>query len=129
MRSAGARASLPHTTDGQGATPLHLAALYGHANICEILIRESEVPNLVNMADLQGNTPLHCASWGKSCETVEALVLRGAIVTQPNAKYLVFVYVIFFFDLVNIPNTSSFGVYTTAARKANIKNTSCQLDC
>lgn len=87
MRSIGAKLSLPLAQDSEGSTPLHLAALHGHSLICEILIRETEAPDLVHMADLQGNTPLHCAAWGKSSDTVNAILIRGGLVTQTNLKY------------------------------------------
>lgn len=87
MRSIGAKLSLPLAQDSEGSTPLHLAALYGHSVICEILIRETEAPDLVHLPDHQGNTPLHCAAWGKSSETVHAIIIRGGLASQTNVKY------------------------------------------
>lgn len=90
MRPLNYKLSLPITQDAEGSTPLHLAALYGHTRICEILIRETEAPDLVFMPDVQGNTPLHCAALGKNSDTLEALLMRGGLVASTNLKYLLF---------------------------------------
>jgi hypothetical protein len=87
MRPLGAKLSLPLSQDSEGSTPLHLAALYGHTRICEILIRETEAPDLVFMPDAQGNTPLHCAALGKNCDTLDAILMRGGQVASTNLKY------------------------------------------
>lgn len=86
MRSVGSRLQLPLSQDNDGSTPLHLAALHGHALICEVLIRETEA-QVVSSVDSSGNSPLHCAALGKSTDAVEAILLRGGISTQTNSKY------------------------------------------
>ena len=45
-----------NSKNGDGTTPLHLAAINGHFNVCELIIKNSEEKN---PADSFGDTPLH----------------------------------------------------------------------
>ena len=81
-------------------TPLHIAALYGHAEIAELLVHhadkeiedllggtrldpakrllEKRQTNIKEAADLQGDTPLHLAALNGHTQTVKALLTLGA---------------------------------------------------
>ena len=63
-----------------GYTPLHLAAIYDHKEIAEILIDEGADVNAKNKRDM---TPLHQASRSGRKEIAELLIAKGADV---NAK-------------------------------------------
>ena len=49
----------PNPRSKDGKTPMHLAALNGHANICSLIADHSSNPN---QGDEFGNTPLHEAA-------------------------------------------------------------------
>ena len=63
-----------------GYTPLHLAAIYDHKEIAEILITEGADVNAKNNRDM---TPLHYAAGNGRKEIAELLISAGADV---NAK-------------------------------------------
>ena len=63
-----------------GYTPLHLAAIYDHKEIAEILIAEGADVNAKNKRDM---TPLHQAARSGRKEIAELLIAKGANV---NAK-------------------------------------------
>ena len=63
-----------------GYTPLHLAAIYDHKEIAEILIAEGADVNAKNKRDM---TPLHQAARSGRKEIAELLIAKGADV---NAK-------------------------------------------
>jgi len=63
-----------------GYTPLHLAAIYDHKEIAEILITEGADVNAKNNRDM---TPLHQAARSGRKEITELLIAKGADV---NAK-------------------------------------------
>jgi ankyrin repeat protein len=72
------RGANPNTSDIEGISPLHAAAVGGHAGVVEALLGaglESNSP------DVDGYTPLHAAVVGGSTNVVEALLAGGA---EPN---------------------------------------------
>lgn len=66
----------PNTMDGQGNTPLHLAAQSsGGAATIKPLIAHGASPNAIN---LEGNTPLHIAVQAYNSVGVDVLLANGA---------------------------------------------------
>ncbi|KAH3890066.1 hypothetical protein DPMN_014135 [Dreissena polymorpha] len=66
-------------TDKNGYTPLHQAAVNGHRDIVEALLKADAEPGL---EDNQGCTPVHLASWSGNPEIVMQLLNAG---TQPES--------------------------------------------
>ena len=63
-------------------TPLHVAALYGHAETVELLLdKEADVMNV----DAHGNTALHMAAFFGHEPVAKLLLVRGAKVNETNA--------------------------------------------
>ncbi|KAI2649973.1 Ankyrin repeat and SAM domain-containing protein 1A [Labeo rohita] len=60
--------------DSTGYTPLHHAALNGHSEVVEVLLRNEA---LTNMADNKGCYPLHLAAWKGDQRIVKLLVHQG----------------------------------------------------
>lgn len=56
-------------------TPLHLAALFGHKNIVELLLLEKDVS--IEEGNLNGWTPLHCAAFGGWTDLIKPLFQVG----------------------------------------------------
>ena len=63
-----------------GHTPLHLAAMNGHAEDVTALLKHRADPNAQNK---DGSTPLHLAAMNGHAEAVTALLNAGA---DPNAQ-------------------------------------------
>jgi len=78
-RAIAAGADLDAKMQG-GYTPLHLAAIYDHKEIAEILIAEGADVNAKNKRDM---TPLHLAARSGRKEIAQLLIAKGADV---NAK-------------------------------------------
>ena len=91
----------PMTTDWLGTSPLHLAALNGHHDIAEILMRSGCSKDARTKVD---KTPLHLAATEGHSSLVEILLRTGAevdskdlvrsisiIISNPNApkKYFI----------------------------------------
>ncbi len=70
----------PNTKDEYGSTPLHWAALKGHLDVVELLLKHGADPNV---KDEDGSTPLHDAAWNGHADVVELLLKHGA---DPNTK-------------------------------------------
>lgn len=69
--------------DGLGVTPLHLAALHGHAEACRRLLAAG-AHLVVDSLSAEGYSPLHNAALGPSAECVEALLAAGANAGQAH---------------------------------------------
>lgn len=66
--------------DNKGATPLHVAAAFGHADVCNWLLQQGAD---VNARDNEGRTPLHVAfiksaDYYGTNKTIELLLKNGA---------------------------------------------------
>ena len=57
-------------------TPLHSAAMQGHAAVCEVLIGAGADVNV--QTDPQGYAPLHSAAFAGHVETIRVLLAHGA---------------------------------------------------
>ena len=63
---------------GDGTTPLHNAAVYGHNEIAELLIANGASVNAIIVSGRnQGKTPLDLAIWRKKTETADLLRKHG----------------------------------------------------
>ena len=58
-----------------GETPLHIAALLGHLEFCEVLLNKT--PSLASELDSEGRSPLHLASAEGHTEVVKALLMTN----------------------------------------------------
>ena len=71
----------PMTTDWLGTSPLHLAALHGHQEIAEVLMRSGCSKDARTKVD---KTPLHLAATEGHAHLVEALLRTGAEVDSKD---------------------------------------------
>ena len=63
---------------GDGTTPLHNAAVYGHNEVAELLIANgAEVNAIIVSGRNQGKTPVDLAIWRKKTETADLLRKHG----------------------------------------------------
>ncbi len=63
---------------GDGTTPLHNAAIYGHNEVAELLIvNGAEVNAIIVSGRNQGKTPLDLAIWRKKTETADLIRKHG----------------------------------------------------
>ena len=63
---------------GDGTTPLHNAAVYGHNEVAELLIANgAEVNAIILSGRNQGKTPLDLAIWRKKTATADLLRQHG----------------------------------------------------
>ncbi|XP_072853502.2 ankyrin repeat and SAM domain-containing protein 1A isoform X5 [Pogona vitticeps] len=69
--------------DNTGYTPLHHAALNGHKDVVEVLLRNDA---LTNVADCKGCYPLHLAAWKGDAEIVKLLIHQGPSHTKVNEQ-------------------------------------------
>ncbi|XP_075766546.1 ankyrin repeat and SAM domain-containing protein 1A isoform X15 [Pelodiscus sinensis] len=69
--------------DSTGYTPLHHAALNGHKDVVEVLLRNDA---LTNVADCKGCYPLHLAAWKGDAEIVRLLIHQGPSHTKVNEQ-------------------------------------------
>ncbi|XP_051009413.1 ankyrin repeat and SAM domain-containing protein 1A isoform X4 [Acomys russatus] len=69
--------------DSTGYTPLHHAALNGHRDVVEVLLRNDA---LTNVADSKGCYPLHLAAWKGDAQIVRLLIRQGPSHTRVNEQ-------------------------------------------
>lgn len=69
---------------GSKLTPLHLAAYFGHTDVCLVLVQQGHVPLTVPDGN-NGATPLHHAAGQGHAGTVSALVQAGASLAATNS--------------------------------------------
>ncbi|KAM9233570.1 ankyrin repeat and SAM domain-containing protein 1A isoform 2-T2 [Dugong dugon] len=69
--------------DSTGYTPLHHAALNGHKDVVEVLLRNDA---LTNVADCKGCYPLHLAAWKGDAQIVRLLIHQGPSHTKVNEQ-------------------------------------------
>jgi ankyrin repeat protein len=70
-------------TDDYGNTPLHKAAMHGHAGVIKLLLQEYAVE--VNLKNVDGYTPLHLAALIGHLEALEILLDHAADCNLKNA--------------------------------------------
>lgn len=73
LRSVGAD---PRAARNNNFTPLHSAAMQGHASVCERLLRAKAGVNV--QTDPQGYAPLHSAAFAGHVDTIRVLLAHGA---------------------------------------------------
>ncbi|XP_056413646.1 ankyrin repeat and SAM domain-containing protein 1A isoform X3 [Hyla sarda] len=69
--------------DSSGYTPLHHAALNGHKEVVEVLLRNEAVTNI---ADCKGCFPLHLAAWKGDAHIVHLLIHQGPSHAKVNEQ-------------------------------------------
>ena len=67
-----------------GFTPLHIAAMYGHHSVAELLVTQNAE---VNARDCSGSTPLHVASCHGMITLVTLLVDHGAKINRRSFNF------------------------------------------
>lgn len=65
----------PRAARNNAFTPLHGAAMHGHATICETLLRAGA--DVDAQTDPQGYAPLHSAAFAGHIEAIEVLLAHG----------------------------------------------------
>lgn len=75
LLSAAVRAD-PGAARDNNFTPLHGAAMHGHTEICEALLREGAGVNI--QTDPQKYSPLHSAAFAGHVDTIKLLLAKGA---------------------------------------------------
>jgi ankyrin repeat protein len=81
-REIGRGVSVNAKLEDRGLTPLHVAALFGRADVAAALIDQGAE---LSLADVDGNTALHMAAFVGNQEIAELLLDRGASVRARNA--------------------------------------------
>ncbi|XP_060749492.1 ankyrin repeat and SAM domain-containing protein 1A-like isoform X3 [Tachysurus vachellii] len=71
--------------DSNGYTPLHHAALNGHSEVVELLLKNEAV---TNVADHKGCYPLHLAAWKGDQRIVRLLIHKGTSYPKLNEQTL-----------------------------------------
>jgi cytohesin len=66
----------PRATRVNNFTPLHSAAMRGHAAVCEVLLQAGAGVNV--QTDPQGYAPLHSAAFAGHLEAIRVLLAHGA---------------------------------------------------
>lgn len=66
----------PQAARGNNFTPLHSAAMQGHAAVCEVLLAAGAGVNV--QTDPQGYAPLHSAAFAGHVEAIRVLLAHGA---------------------------------------------------
>lgn len=66
----------PRAARNNNFTPLHSAAMQGHAAVCEVLLQAGAGVNV--QTDPQGYAPLHSAAFAGHVEAIRVLLAHGA---------------------------------------------------
>ena len=74
----------PRAARNNNFTPLHSAAMQGHAAVCEVLLAAGAVVNV--QTDPQGYAPLHSAAFAGHVEAIRVLLAHGADRTLLNYR-------------------------------------------
>jgi ankyrin repeat protein len=74
----------PQAARGNSFTPLHSAAMQGHAAVCEVLLAAGAGVNI--QTDPQGYAPLHSAAFAGHVEAIRVLLAHGADRTLVNYR-------------------------------------------
>ncbi len=74
----------PSAARNNNFTPLHSAAMQGHAAVCEVLIGAGADVNV--QTNPQGYAPLHSAAFGGHVEAIRVLLAHGADRTLVNYR-------------------------------------------
>ena len=74
----------PRAAGTNNFSPLHSAAMNGHAAVCEALLRAGAEVDI--QTDTQQTTPLHNAAFGGHLETIQVLLTHGADRTLVNSR-------------------------------------------
>ena len=74
----------PRAARNNNFTPLHSAAMHGHAAVCEVLIAAGADVNV--QTDPQGYAPLHSAAFAGHIEAIRMLLAHGADRTLMNYR-------------------------------------------
>jgi ankyrin repeat protein len=74
----------PKAARNNNFTPLHSAAMQGHAAVCEILLAAGAGINV--QTDPQGYAPLHSAAFAGHIEVIKVLLANGADRTLTNYR-------------------------------------------
>ncbi|XP_032897110.1 uncharacterized protein LOC116986026 isoform X2 [Amblyraja radiata] len=75
---------LPAHTDDAGRSLLHIAAIYGNAEICQVLLQNCEVQKLLNSQDREGRTALHYGIVHNNRRMKRLLLCNGALPDIPD---------------------------------------------
>lgn len=71
-------------TDSQGRAALHLAAMYGHSKVAELLLSNSAAVNQITTQSKR--TPLYLAVLNNHTDIVEILIKHGVNLNEPNSN-------------------------------------------
>ena len=74
----------PRAARNNNFTPLHAAAMQGHAAVCEVLLQGGAGVNV--QTDPQGYAPLHSAAFAGHLEAIHVLLAHGADRTLRNYR-------------------------------------------
>ena len=74
----------PRAARNNNFTPLHSAAMQGHAAVCEVLLAAGAGVNV--QTDPQGYAPLHSAAFAGHVEAIRVLLAHGADRTLVNYR-------------------------------------------
>ncbi len=74
----------PRAARANNFTPLHAAAMHGHAPVCEALLTAGAEVNV--QTDPQGYAPLHSAAFAGHLEAIRVLLAHGANRTLVNYR-------------------------------------------
>ncbi|KAM4699062.1 ankyrin repeat and SAM domain-containing protein 1A isoform 1-T1 [Discoglossus pictus] len=91
--------------DSSGYTPLHHAALNGHKDVVEVLLRNEA---LTNIADCKGCFPLHLAAWKGDAHIVRLLIHHGPSHAKINEQ--------------NVPEVKKYGPFHPYVNAKNNDN-------